>query len=78
MKLTLYSKPDCHLCQDAERELRRLHARYPHELEVIDITSDATLQQRYGERIPVVRLGTREVQAPLTRNALERLLSESR
>jgi glutaredoxin len=77
MKLTLYSKPDCHLCEDTERELRQLQARYPHELEVVDITSDAILLERYGERIPVVQLCGREVAAPLTRNQLERLLSEA-
>jgi phosphatidylglycerol---prolipoprotein diacylglyceryl transferase len=75
VKVTLLSKGDCHLCDAALTELRRLQGRYPHQLEVVDITSDAALQDRYGERIPVVQVDGREYAAPLTRAVLERALS---
>ena len=77
MKLTLYSKPDCHLCEDALAELAHMRAKYPHELEVVDITSDDRLRAAYGERIPVLRIGEREVDAPLTRMVLERALRDA-
>ena len=77
MKLTLYSKPDCHLCVDTVRELERLRARYPHDLEIVDITSTSELQQQYGERIPVLVLGGREYSAPLGRGTLELALREA-
>jgi prolipoprotein diacylglyceryltransferase len=75
MKVRLLSKRDCHLCEAALAELRRLQGRYPHQLEVVDISSDTSLQQRYGERIPVVQVNGREYDAPLTRAVLERALS---
>jgi Glutaredoxin-like domain (DUF836) len=74
MLLTLYRKPDCHLCEDAETELRRLARRYPHQLETVDITQDAQLLERYGERIPVLVVHGREYSAPLSAAVLERAL----
>ena len=52
--LTLYTKPDCSLCDDAQAALERVRARIPFELEVVDISADPELAERYGERIPVV------------------------
>jgi len=54
-----------------------MRAKYPHELEVVDITSDDRLRAAYGERIPVLRIGEREVDAPLTRMVLERALRDA-
>jgi glutaredoxin len=54
--LTLYSKPDCHLCDDAKAALRGLQAELGFELEERDIMSDDALQRAYFERIPVVAL----------------------
>ena len=72
MKLRLLSKPGCHLCEAAEREL----ARYRHELEIVDITADPALLAAYGERIPVLLVGGREYAAPLSRAVIERALRE--
>jgi hypothetical protein len=77
MKLMLYVKSGCHLCEDAIRELRRLQSRYPHELELVDIHDDADLMARYGERIPVLHVGGREYAAPLLRSTLERALQRA-
>jgi hypothetical protein len=73
-QVTLFGKPGCHLCEDVEAELARLQQRYPHRLELIDITTDADLLARYGERIPVIRVGTEEIGAPLSRSMLEQVL----
>jgi glutaredoxin len=53
-QLTLYTKTDCPLCDDAARALERVRTRVPFELEVVDIEQDAALRDRYGERVPVV------------------------
>ena len=74
MALTLFSKPDCHLCADAQAELRRLNKRYPHQLKTVDITQDPALLARYGERIPVLIVQGREYAAPLSAAVLERAL----
>jgi glutaredoxin len=53
-RLTLYTKPDCSLCDEAAEALERVSARTPFDLEVVDISADAELRERYGERIPVL------------------------
>jgi hypothetical protein len=55
--LTVYSRPDCHLCEDAVEAILALRAEgYRFELREIDIDSDERLLKRYLERIPVVLL----------------------
>ena len=51
MALVLYGRGDCALCRHAEEALRHADvAAAP-----IDIERDATLEARYGTRIPVLR-----------------------
>jgi glutaredoxin len=59
--LTLYSRPGCHLCDDARAALERVRARAPFALREVNIESDAQLHARYLERIPVVALGEEEL-----------------
>jgi glutaredoxin len=54
--LTVYSKPDCHLCVEAMTVLQRLQAELGFALEELDITTDDALQRAYFERIPVIAL----------------------
>lgn len=52
----------CHLCDEAERDLRTLLAGYPAAtLELVDIETDDALHRRHMERIPVVEVDGREV-----------------
>ncbi|HEY1833438.1 MAG TPA: glutaredoxin family protein [Solirubrobacteraceae bacterium] len=74
--LTVYSKPDCHLCEDAMATLERLRAELDFELIERDITADDALHRAYFERIPVIELDGEElceyfVQEPLVRERLE-------
>ena len=59
--VTLYSRPGCHLCDDARAALERLRAEVPFEIREIDIESDDALHARYLERIPVVALDGEEL-----------------
>ena len=77
LSATLYTKPGCHLCEDAAAALGRLRAGHPHELRLVDITSDATLMRDYGERIPVLAIAGREYAAPLPAAVLERALRQA-
>jgi glutaredoxin len=52
--ITLYSRPGCHLCDEARETLRRVQTRAPFTLDEVDITTDDALHARYLERIPVV------------------------
>ncbi len=75
--LTVYSKPDCHLCAEAMEVLRGLQAELGFELTELDITTDEELHRAYFDRIPVVRTEDGEelceyfVQETLVRERLE-------
>lgn len=52
-QLTLYTRPDCHLCDLAQGLLVQLNL---HALtELVDIEPDLKLIRRYGQHIPVLR-----------------------
>ena len=59
--LTLYSRPGCHLCDEARAALERVRARTTFSLHEVNIESDDELHRRYLERIPVVALGDEEL-----------------
>ncbi len=59
--VTLYSKPDCPLCDEAREALDRVREPSPFELLEIDITTDADLEVAYRERIPVIALDGEEL-----------------
>jgi glutaredoxin len=59
--LTLYSRPGCHLCDEARIALERVRARAPFALREVNIETDDSLLRRYLERIPVVALGDEEL-----------------
>jgi hypothetical protein len=53
----LYTRADCHLCEEAREAILVLRAELgPFELEEVDIDSDDALHARYLERIPVVEV----------------------
>jgi glutaredoxin len=60
-EVTLYGKPDCHLCDEARVVLERVRAELGFELVERDITQDDVLHRTYLERIPVVAIDGREV-----------------
>ncbi|HEY2767266.1 MAG TPA: glutaredoxin family protein [Solirubrobacteraceae bacterium] len=74
--VTLYTKSDCHLCEEARAVLDEVRAQQPFELAVRDITLDEDLHRAYFERIPVVSVDGEElfeyfVDAELLRERLE-------
>jgi glutaredoxin len=54
--VTLYTRPGCHLCDDARAALENLRRRTPFVLDEIDIEQDDALHAAYLERIPVIHL----------------------
>ena len=74
MKLQLLSRPECHLCREAEDALNDLGVDFAS----IDIDRDPELVRRFGDVIPVVLAdGVEVMRAPMSRAslglALERL-----
>jgi glutaredoxin len=62
----LYTRPGCHLCEEALEGLVALHREgYRFDLHEVDIESDESLLRRMLERIPVLELNG-EVVSELT------------
>lgn len=62
--VTLYSRADCHLCEQAHQNLESLQSEIPHKLVVIDVDSSADLRRAYGNEVPVVEVGPYKLRAP--------------
>jgi thiol-disulfide isomerase/thioredoxin len=56
--LTLLSREYCHLCDEMRDALAPIVTQYRAEVVVLDVDSDAELEERYGERVPVLLLGS--------------------
>jgi glutaredoxin len=77
-EVTLYTRPGCHLCDDAAELLERLAARIPIAIAEVNILNDVDLFERYKHSIPVVAIaGGPTLQAPIEAEALEQALIES-
>ena len=61
IRVTIYSRPDCPLCEIAKERVGNVRREAAFEVEEADITSDPVLMERYGERIPVVAVEGEEV-----------------
>ncbi len=59
-RITLYSKPGCHLCDDARAVIARVCAEVGTDFEDIDISSSTDLMSAYGEQIPVTLVDGRQ------------------
>jgi len=60
----LYSRHDCHLCEQAIADLEALQATLPHRLVVIDVDSTPELAEKYGTEVPVIEAGPYKLKAP--------------
>jgi glutaredoxin len=60
MRLTLYTRPGCHLCDEAKEVLARVAERTGEPWTEVDITGDPKLEDEYGFRIPVLLLDGKE------------------
>ena len=74
VEITLYSRPGCHLCDDARALLHRLERRYPMRVTEVDITRDPALLRKYDIVIPVLELRGAHLEAPIREEAVIRAL----
>ena len=74
-RLTLYSKPGCHLCDEMKAVIDLVSTRVPFELEIVDISGDPDLEARYGLDIPVLLVdGRKAAKYRVTERELEEKL----
>lgn len=50
----VYTRPGCCLCEEMLEELAQLLGPAAEQVQVVDISFDARLEQKYGSRIPVL------------------------
>ena len=59
-RLTLVTRPGCHLCDVAKEAMDRIAADTGEGWTELDVESDIALEREYGDRVPVVLLDGRE------------------
>ncbi|HLG16678.1 MAG TPA: glutaredoxin family protein [Blastocatellia bacterium] len=59
--VTVYTRPGCHLCDDAKAAILSAGCGEEFELEEVNIDEDRALSERYGLDIPVVLINGRKV-----------------
>jgi hypothetical protein len=59
-RLTLITRPGCHLCEVAREAMERVVAVTGDRWVEVDVTGDLELERDYGDRVPVVLLDGRE------------------
>ncbi len=70
LTVTLYTRKECHLCDQARSDLESLQAKYPHRLVEIDIDTDPALQKAYLVEIPVIEVGPYVLKSPFDKQKL--------
>ena len=60
-KLTVLSREYCHLCDDLIAQLKLFQARYDFEIEVVDVDRHPALEEKWGDKVPVLLDGEREI-----------------
>lgn len=53
-RVTIYTRPGCHLCEEAKRNILASACADQFEIEEINIDEDAQLYERYKYDIPVI------------------------
>ena len=57
VKLLIYSKPQCRLCDEMKEVIKAVSEKLRIELKEIDITSDRELEMEFSQDIPVLVYG---------------------
>jgi glutaredoxin len=58
--VTIYSRPGCHLCEEAKTQMAPLLREFGARLTEINIDEDSQLRARYDYDVPVIFLGARK------------------
>jgi uncharacterized membrane protein len=74
LNVTLYTRKDCHLCDEVKSDLQALQSKYPHRLVEMDVDTDPVLQAKYDVLIPVLEVGPYILKAPISRQSLQMTL----
>jgi glutaredoxin len=71
----LYTRPGCHLCEEAKEEMKAAGCQELYTLEEINIEGDEKLKELYGWEIPVIFInGVKAFKYRLTAKEFKRRL----
>jgi glutaredoxin len=59
-RVRLYSRPGCHLCDDARAVVAGVCAELGEQFEEVSIDSDPALRDRFGDEVPVTFVDGRQ------------------
>ncbi|HUC55219.1 MAG TPA: glutaredoxin family protein [Candidatus Cybelea sp.] len=59
-EVTLYTRPGCHLCDEAKSAIAPLLREFGATLREVNIDNDPVLKERYGWDIPVIFIGPKK------------------
>ncbi len=76
--VVVYTRKDCHLCEQAIADLEAIQQTIPHKLVMLDVDSNPDLKRAYGEQVPVVEVGPYRIKAPFDRIELQMTLGAAR
>jgi glutaredoxin len=58
--VTFYTRPGCHLCDEAKAAIAPLLSEFGAALREVNIDDDPLLKERYGWDVPVIFIGARK------------------
>lgn len=61
LEVTLYTRPGCHLCDEAKLSIAPLLAEFGARLREVNIDADPELHERYNLDVPVIFLADRKI-----------------
>jgi glutaredoxin len=56
----LITRAGCHLCEQAEQVLRRLHGELGFDYRELDVDAEPGRREEYSDRVPVILIDGRE------------------
>jgi hypothetical protein len=78
ISVTIYTRPDCHLCDDMKGVVASVAASSPApiQIDIVDIAADPALEARYALEIPVLMVnGVKAAKYRVTADELRRILA---
>ena len=54
IRVEMYSRPGCHLCDEAKEVVERVRQKFPFSFRIINVEDDSRLESEYGSEIPVI------------------------
>ncbi|WP_455378894.1 glutaredoxin family protein, partial [Petrachloros mirabilis] len=78
LKVTIFSRPDCHLCDVISRMAHAIQQEFPFDIEKVSVQESQALVERYGDRVPVVMIeGIEYCSGKITEGDLRRAIKKA-